>query len=186
MLAGSVRSVILSHRPVHVCRDFANSRTDCRHEESRMRNRTTRTRLYREQAASSDLDGVNRANRHEPGRASRKAGPIGLAIGTALAALGYLVVGCASPGAPERGPMAIPGEYEGIRINGAWMRCAANFAATQAEKCAPRCDRDDYALVAETVADYCGGSDVQERGGYLLSRIWMETMRLTGGDSMRE
>ena len=126
-----------------------------------------------------NLDGLDDLSRVKPARIRAMFWKgFGLVVaGASIALTLTTLVGCAAP-APVY-ESRFPRQDEGIKLNDRWMQCAANFAATQAEKCKPRCGREDYALVVNAVANYCGGSEVQESGGYLLSKIWEETMRQT-------
>ena len=62
-------------------------------------------------------------------------------------------------------------------VNRRWMRCAVNLTILQTEKCQSRCTHEHYRPLLNAVAERCGGSDVQPRGGYLLTRIWSDATR---------
>ena len=62
-------------------------------------------------------------------------------------------------------------------FNPSWMRCAVNLTVVHRDKCRPTCVQVHYRPLLNDVADRCGGSDIQPRGGYLLAQLWTEATR---------
>ena len=56
-----------------------------------------------------------------------------------------------------------------------WVCCAARFVSMHRADCEPNCGvRQGYRTLLNDVAEACGGSDVQEGGGTLLSELWTD------------
>ena len=57
-----------------------------------------------------------------------------------------------------------------------WVCCAARFVSMHRAACEPNCGQG-YRTLLNDVAEVCGGSDVQEGGGTLLSELWTDAGR---------
>ena len=70
----------------------------------------------------------------------------------------------------ERARWACPPKHQ-------WVCCAARFVSMHRAACEPNCGRQGYRTLLNDVAEVCGGSDVQEGGGTLLSELWTDAGR---------
>ena len=59
-------------------------------------------------------------------------------------------------------------------VNPRWMRCAVALTIVHRDRCASACTHAHYGPLLNAVAARCGGSDVQPRGGYLLTQLWSD------------